>query len=91
MDGVTGRDHKVTIRVDPVAGQTLRLHVIDDGQGIAAENLTRIFEHGFTTRKGGRGFGLHSSALAAGAMGGTLSVHSDGPGRGATFTLEVPV
>jgi sensor histidine kinase regulating citrate/malate metabolism len=58
--------------------------------GIRPENLTRIFAHGFTTRKEGHGFGLHSGALAAREIGGELSVHSDGPGRGATFTLSLP-
>ena len=70
---------------------SVRISVTDNGVGIAAENLTRIFAHGFTTRKDGHGFGLHSSALAAREMGGSLSVHSDGPGKGATFTLELPV
>jgi len=64
--------------------------VRDNGMGIPPENLTRIFVHGFTTRKEGHGFGLHSGALAAREMGGSLSVHSDGPGKGATFTLELP-
>jgi two-component system NtrC family sensor kinase len=59
--------------------------------GIAPENLTRIFSHGFTTRTDGHGFGLHSAALAAQQMGGRLTAQSDGPGRGATFTLELPV
>jgi two-component system, NtrC family, sensor kinase len=47
--------------------------------------------HGFTTRKTGHGFGLHSCALSARQMGGTLTAHSDGPGRGATFTLDLPI
>lgn len=68
----------------------IRIEVIDNGVGIPPENLTRIFRHGFTTRKGGHGFGLHSGALAAREMGGTLTVKSDGPGLGATFTLELP-
>jgi len=59
--------------------------------GIPPENLTRIFAHGFTTRPGGHGFGLHSGALAAKDLGGSLSAHSDGPGRGAIFTLDLPV
>jgi signal transduction histidine kinase len=59
--------------------------------GIAPENLTRIFNHGFTTRKDGHGFGLHSGALAAKEMGGTLIVHSEGPGKGAAFTLSLPL
>ena len=72
-------------------GETLRFVVRDEGCGIAPENLSRIFSHGFTTRAGGRGFGLHSCALAANEMGGRLTVHSDGIGRGATFTLELPL
>jgi signal transduction histidine kinase len=65
--------------------------VIDNGVGIPPENMTRIFNHGFTTRKNGHGFGLHSGALAAKEMGGTLSVQSDGPGCGAAFTLTLPL
>jgi signal transduction histidine kinase len=69
----------------------LKISVSDNGIGIAPENLTRIFNHGFTTRRDGHGFGLHSGALAAKEMGGTLHAHSTGPGQGATFTLELPV
>jgi PAS domain S-box-containing protein len=65
--------------------------VSDNGIGISPENMTRIFAHGFTTKKNGHGFGLHSAALAAQEMGGRLDVHSDGPGAGATFTLELPI
>jgi signal transduction histidine kinase len=65
--------------------------VTDNGSGITQENLTKIFQHGFTTKKDGHGFGLHSGALAAKEMNGHLMVHSDGPGTGATFTLELPV
>ncbi len=71
-------------------GRSVRIAVIDNGVGIPAENLARIFNHGFTTRKDGHGFGLHSGALAARELGGTLSVQSAGPGQGATFTLELP-
>ena len=54
-------------------------------------NLARIFEHGFTTKKDGHGFGLHACACDVQAMGGTLRGHSDGPGRGARFTIELPL
>jgi sensor histidine kinase regulating citrate/malate metabolism len=50
-----------------------------------------IFHHGFTTKRGGHGFGLHASACAALELGGSLRVHSDGLGRGARFTLEIPL
>jgi PAS domain S-box-containing protein len=89
----TGQPDKVlTLRIAsaPTTGRT-QLIVTDNGVGIAPGNLTRIFGHGFTTRSNGHGFGLHSSANAAREMKGTLTVHSDGPGRGATFTLELPL
>jgi len=71
-------------------GGKVKISVIDNGVGIAPENLTRIFNYGFTTRANGHGFGLHSGALAAKEMDGSLTVRSDGPGKGATFTLELP-
>ncbi len=69
----------------------VRIAVRDFGCGIAPENLTRIFNHGFTTKKNGHGFGLHSSANTAKEVGGNLTAASDGPGRGALFTLELPM
>jgi signal transduction histidine kinase len=82
-------DPLITVAVSRPAGR-IRFSVADNGVGIPPENLTRIFGHGFTTRKHGHGFGLHSAALAAGELGGSLAAHSDGPGRGATFILELP-
>jgi two-component system NtrC family sensor kinase len=69
----------------------VRIDVEDNGVGIPKENMAKIFRHGFTTREGGHGFGLHSSALAAKEMGGDLLAHSDGPQCGAIFTLELPL
>jgi signal transduction histidine kinase len=86
--GLPGR--RVTLSARSADGQA-RIQITDDGVGIAAENLTRIFNHGFTTRAAGHGFGLHSGALAARELGGNLSVHSEGVGRGATFSLELPL
>jgi signal transduction histidine kinase len=59
--------------------------------GIAPEFRERLFTQGFTTREGGHGLGLHSSALAARMLGGQLSLESEGPGRGATATLLLPL
>ena len=75
------------------AGETgaILIEIADNGIGIPPGNLTRIFSHGFTTRKGGHGFGLHSSALAAREIGGSLNAYSDGFGKGATFVLELPM
>jgi len=66
------------------------ISVTDNGKGISRENLERIFSHGFTTKKEGHGFGLHSSALAVKEMGGTIHADSPGPGKGATFTVTLP-
>jgi signal transduction histidine kinase len=82
-------DRQLTVRTTG-DDRGLRIAIIDNGVGIPAENLARIFNHGFTTRKNGHGFGLHSGALAARELGGALTVHSAGPGQGATFTLELP-
>jgi PAS domain S-box-containing protein len=82
-------DKRLIVRVANGGGQ-LKIAIIDNGVGIPAENLIRIFNHGFTTRKDGHGFGLHSGALAAKEMGGALIVHSEGLGCGASFTLELP-
>ncbi len=73
------------------AGDRVLISVEDNGEGIAPENLVRIFSHGFTTRKDGHGFGLHSSALTAKELGGSLGAFSEGPGKGAVFTLELPL
>jgi signal transduction histidine kinase len=79
----------LTVKVAHGEGR-LKISVIDNGVGIPQENLTRIFNHGFTTRKDGHGFGLHSGALAAKEMGGALLAQSEGPGKGAQFIIELP-
>ena len=87
----SGREDKeITLRITGDENR-VKIMVSDNGIGIPAENLTRIFNHGFTTRKDGHGFGLHNSANAAKEMGGVLLVYSAGVGQGATFTLELPL
>ena len=83
-------DKRMTVSIAPSGEDSVRIAVADNGVGIPPENLTRIFGHGFTTKKDGHGFGLHSGANAAHEMGGELSVQSAGPGLGAIFTLELP-
>jgi len=72
-------------------GQSLAIEIEDTGVGIDAAALERLFEFGFTTRKDGHGFGLHASGNLAKELGGEINVHSDGPGRGARFTLCLPL
>jgi signal transduction histidine kinase len=91
LDDGGGKDKRLTIRVATDTDGLVTISVIDNGVGIPPENLTRVFSYGFTTRKDGHGFGLHSGAIAAKEMGGSLRAHSDGLGRGATFTLSLPL
>ena len=89
-DELPGGEKRVTVRVRKM-NQSVLVEVIDTGVGIPPENLERIFNHGFTTRPDGHGFGLHSSALAAKELGGTLRAESAGHGRGALFVLTLPI
>ncbi len=86
-------ERHLTIWIAPSPDQTevIRLQVIDNGMGIESKDLERVFEHGFTTRSDGHGFGLHSAIRAAQEMNGRLYAESPGPGQGATFTLELPI
>jgi signal transduction histidine kinase len=84
-------EKSIRVRIHRWAEDRVRIVVEDTGVGLPPENLTRIFSHGFTTRRDGHGFGLHSGANAARRMGGALWAESYGLGRGATFTLELPL
>lgn len=88
-----GEIRHLTLRVavPPGGRAVVRFEVSDTGGGIKPENIPKLFAQGFTTRKGGNGLGLHSSAIVAKNLGGTLQAQSEGEGRGATFTLELPL
>ncbi len=90
MDDAKPQRKILTLRI-ATEGAHVKIEVMDNGVGIPSENLTRIFGHGFTTRRNGHGFGLHSSALAVKELGGVLEASSDGPGAGAKFTLLLPL
>ncbi|HEX4084754.1 MAG TPA: ATP-binding protein [Chthoniobacteraceae bacterium] len=90
MDSNPG-ERRLDLTIQKTGEENVRVIVRDTGCGIPKENLTRIFSHGFTTKKDGHGFGLHSGALAAQEMGGILTAESEGQGRGATFILDLPI
>ena len=90
VKGEPPQNRRVKLRTQRLDAR-VRFEVADLGVGISEENMTRVFQHGFTTRDDGHGFGLHSGALAAKRMGGSLTVTSAGPHQGATFLLELPL
>ena len=84
-------DKQITVAITPGDAQRVNIKVMDNGVGIAAENIVQVFTFGFTTRATGHGYGLHSSINAARELGGDLIAQSEGPGKGATFILELPM
>jgi signal transduction histidine kinase len=91
IDSHGGDERKLTVRLSAPDEHTVQVEVQDSGIGIAEDSLAKVFDHGFTTKPRGHGFGLHSAANAATEMGGTLTVRSDGVGKGATFIFRLPV
>jgi C4-dicarboxylate-specific signal transduction histidine kinase len=81
----------LTVRIRSIMAESFAIDVEDSGIGIETAVLQRLFEFGFTTKKDGHGFGLHASANLAKELGGELSAHSNGPGRGARFSLRIPL
>jgi signal transduction histidine kinase len=90
MEGNTLSNRRLLIRVEMASPDRVKIIVRDNGVGIAPDHLVKIFTSGFTTKKDGHGFGLHSSANAAKEIGGSLTAQSDGVGLGASFILELP-
>ncbi len=87
----TQGERMLTVRIHPLTQGSFAIDVEDSGTGIETAVLQRLFEFGFTTKKDGHGFGLHASANLAKELGGELCGHSDGPGRGARFSLRMPL
>ena len=93
IESVTACSHahkKIDLILDYAENNAFMFQVIDNGCGIAPENLNKLFSQGFTTKKDGHGFGLHASALAIKEMGGTFSATSDGIDQGAVFSIILP-
>ena len=82
---------QICVTLDQPTPDFFMIEVSDNGIGIEEKNLTSIFNHGFTTKEGGKGFGLHSSANTAKEIGGSLIATSAGKGTGAAFVLSLPM
>lgn len=91
LKNTANKEKKIEFIVEKTKHKKIHICVIDNGVGILPEHLNRIFSFGFTTKKNGHGFGLHSCALSAQDMGGSLKAESQGIGKGAAFILTLPV
>lgn len=80
----------VTVSTSTIDKNHIRIEISDNGIGIAPKNQAKVFNYGFTTKKSGHGFGMHTAALAINAMGGQISIYSAGIDHGATVTIELP-
>ncbi|WP_455218220.1 ATP-binding protein, partial [Kaarinaea lacus] len=85
------RPKEMTIETGVMGEEYAFIKVIDNGCGISQSQLSKIFNHGFTTKENGHGFGLHTSANAMTEMHGSLKVDSDGAEKGAVFTVTIPI
>jgi signal transduction histidine kinase len=89
LKAMSSGPRKLTLRIHRESG-FVAIEVLDSGVGIQQEVLHRLFEFGFTTKKDGHGFGLHTSAILAKELEGELAGFSDGAGEGARFILRLP-
>ncbi len=83
-------DRIITINMLRDEKKNLVIKISDTGEGIEKSSLTKIFSYGFTTKKEGHGFGLHTCANYMTELGGTIQAESGGPGKGAAFTMTFP-
>lgn len=91
-DAVAGNEpgkRRIAVRAQ-LTGGWVEIAVGDSGVGMAAELLEHVWEFGFTTKTHGHGFGLHSAAVAAQQLGGSVAASSAGPGQGACFSVKIP-
>jgi signal transduction histidine kinase len=85
------KDKLITINIsEDEENKCQVVDIIDNGIGVVKGNLNKIFSYGFTTKDDGKGFGLHTSALAISELKGRITASSDGESKGAKFTVTVP-
>ena len=70
--------------------ECVQIVITDTGEGIEAENLTKIFAHGYSSRTDKNGFGLHTCASFIEEMKGKIWAESDGVGKGTSIIISLP-
>jgi signal transduction histidine kinase len=92
VQAMEGRPGVLTIRARETAlgaKRAVEITVTDTGTGIAPEDMKRLFEPSFSTKKGGTGLGLAISRAVVVSFGGEIAIRSE-PGRGTTVTVTLP-
>ena len=87
----TEDEKEIRIEVRELEGKELNIRISDNGRGIEAADLGKIFNYGFTTKPGGNGIGLHVAANAMTEMGGSIKAFSEGLDHGAEFVVSLPL
>ncbi len=93
----SGREVKVTVETDVLDGKYVSVRVSDRGAGIARSELKRVFKRFYrvpgplASRVKGTGLGLYIVRSVAKRHGGRAWAESQGPGRGSTFILQLPI
>jgi two-component system, OmpR family, sensor kinase len=90
MEAAGVPEKAIAITISDATDGMVAVHMRDNGDGIGADKLAAVFQRGYSTRahKSG-GLGMHWSANVMRAMDGTISISSEGPGKGATVTLSL--
>ncbi|MCI5139176.1 MAG: sensor histidine kinase, partial [Candidatus Electrothrix sp. AR1] len=92
FDGISLEQKKISLSTYPTADQNeVVVEITDNGKGMRQNVLQQAFVFGFTTKKGGHGFGLHNAANLTAEMGGSLTGESAGTEQGARFRMRLPV
>lgn len=92
-EAMTSTDHQdsfLKIEIKSLPENKVEVTVTDNGAGIDPVDIDKMFSYGFTTKPDGHGFGLYTSAEAMNQLGGSITVSSEGAGRGARFRLVFP-
>jgi PAS domain S-box-containing protein len=89
MSGVEDRPRQLVVRTEPDEANRVRLMVRDAGIGLEANNVDKLFEAFYTTKRDGMGIGLSvSRSIIEGHQGRLWVAPNDGPG--ATFSFSIP-
>src|SRR5678816_2989085 len=89
VEAMNGAGGSISIKLSNPQANSVKVEISDSGCGIAAEDISKVFEPYFSTKDTGTGLGLAIVKKAVDDHGGTISVASK-QGSGTTFTINLP-